>query len=150
MQKNIEYNRRIQEDVQKQSKQIEQRNAAIARLQQYEREQGLLNTQVNQEIINKFLVEAPELAEWRRKGSILSPEIIDAAIKWLRPKLQWKQAEPPKPAAPEKVPLADGTEQLPLGIAPSYKHSKVQLADLASREAQAKSRNRHGWHGAKF
>lgn len=149
MQRNEEYNRRVLEDA---AKVVKERDAAIRRLNAWE-QAGLLPNDENRAAINKALVELPALAEWRSKGSVLTEGIIDVVVSHLGPKgtnvLQWKPKEvAPAPTAPvEKVTLSDGTEQLPLGIPPSYKHSKVQLADLARREAQVKSRNRHGWHG---
>jgi hypothetical protein len=65
--------------------------------------------------------------------------------------LTWKpKVEPPAPAPPPPPPvlLADGSEQLPLDAAPTYKHTKAQLADLMRRQvAEEQARRRKGWHG---
>ena len=148
-QKYEEHQRQEQQKIADQTKRIEGKNAAVARLGQWQ-QSGLLDTPRNHAAVEKFLAEAPELSEWRAGERILSAVIIDCAVKHLhqRGELDWKPAEQPAPEKPKPVILSDQTEQLPLGTTPTFRHSKAQLADLAKREAAAKSVNRHGWHGS--
>jgi hypothetical protein len=115
-----------------------------ARLLQYVREQDLEPTAENAEIIRKWLDEHPQIKGYK------SSQNADAAISLLRKTLTWKpkvSAAPPTPPPPPAVILSDGSEQLPLDAAPTYKHTKAQLTDLAKRQLAAAKKDRGGWHG---
>jgi len=123
--------------------------AGLARLQQYQRERGLLDSQHNGEAIRKFLEEHPQT------NGIVTESTIDVAISHLGPKgsntLQWAQ---PKPATPPSVPdvrrLPNGEAELPIDASEvaMRKASVPQLKDLAARRREGKQRP--GWSGAKF
>ena len=121
--------------------------AAIARLQQYVDEQGLLPILENAGAIRAFLD--------KNLNSYWSAAGVNAAIANLRSTLQWK----PKTTAPVTAPiqpsepvelLPDGSPRLPLNTVPNRKHTKAQLQDLDKRQRAVRGRNRQGWVGAAF
>jgi len=136
--------KRAAEDLEKQRKIDADTEVFKNRLMQYVNEQGLEPTLENADAIRKWIDEKVS------KGH-MSSNAVDAAVSVLRSKLTWKPkapAAPPTPPTPPAVILSDGSEQLPLDAAPTYKHTKAQLADLAKRQIAATKKDRGGWHGA--
>jgi hypothetical protein len=140
-------------ELEKQAQIIRDRNAAIARLDWYEKERGLVNNQHNADAINDWIMNAEEL-----KGAkgCFNPQTIDIAISFLGKKgsnvLQWqvpKPATPPPPAAPAGVlgTCSDGLPELPLNTIPARHHSVAQLKNLDQRQRKARGPVKNGWHG---
>jgi len=118
-----------------------------ARLLQYVHEQDLEPSIANADTIRKWIDENVSVGH-------ISSKALDAAISNLGPRgrkvLTFKPKvapTPPTPPPPPAVILSDGSEQLPLDAAPTYKHTKAQLADLAKRQLAAAKKDRGGWHG---
>jgi hypothetical protein len=138
--------------IQEQGKGIEDRNAAIARLGEWEK-RGLLNTEANADAINNFILTSDELQTAKGK---FTPETIDVALAFLGPKgrnvLQWaspKSVTPPQPETPTEVlgTCSDGLAELPLRAVPQRHHSVAQLKNLDKRQREARGKTSDGWHG---
>lgn len=141
--------RRLDEEI----KRVNDLNAARARLEEWVKDGGLLNTQENANAIDTFIRTAPEL-KGRNK---FTPQTVDCAISFLGPKgsnvLQWAApptAAPPQPEALVEVlgTCSDGLPELPLSTQPARHHSVAQLRNLSARLAATKTKTRDGWHGS--
>jgi hypothetical protein len=133
---------------QKEAERLKDQEAAIARLEWFEKERGLVNCKANADAI---FAEIAAIA----KG-YASQNAVDIAISRLGPKgknvLQWAQpkqvVELPPPAPSEKLGVcSDGQPQLPIHTLPSHKHSIAQLKDLDVRQKAARGPVKDGWHG---
>jgi len=105
--------------------------AAEKRLQEYY-DVGLVDSAENQKRISDWLASAA-------KGFV-SAANLDAAIKILGNKLDWRKTEPPAPTPKPAVVIlgtcSDGKPQLPINTFPNYSHSVAQLHDLLKRQSQ--------------
>jgi len=95
---------------------------------------GLIDTPENGKLLLDF-VNSTARGRW-------SASVVDKAIQSLGNKLTWKPKvvetppAPPAPATPQPAPvevLPNGEPRLPLGTAPTHKHSVAQLRDLDQR-----------------
>ena len=150
MDQNEIYNKAVMNNAARQSKAIAEKNAAVARLEQYQREQGLVPSDKNIREITNFIESSFSLPqELRGRWTVCA---VDFAVNHLSKegRLEFRKSETAAPVVeqPAAVILSDGSRQLPLGTIPSSRHSVVQLRDLDQRERAA--RGRGGWHGAKF
>jgi hypothetical protein len=104
-------NKAIMDDVDRQGKVIADKNAAIARLDEYEKIQGLVPSDQNTQLITQY-IEQHLRGYW-------SVATVDEAVRYYtrHGRLQFqKNAPPATPAAPAEtlVKLSDGSLQLPL------------------------------------
>jgi hypothetical protein len=136
------------EAAEKQQKIASDTEAYKNRLLQYVNEQGLEPTIQNAEAIKQWI--KTNTSDYKSSNN------VDAAVKLLGPRgsnvLTWKAKEapaPPPPAPEPVVKLKDGSDQLPIDAQPTFQHTKLQLADLAKRQAAAKT-VRRDWHGVKM
>jgi hypothetical protein len=140
--------RRLDEEI----KRVNDLSAARARLEEWVKDAGLLNTQENAEKIDHWIRNADELGGAKGRFSVGT---VDTAIAYLGKKgsnvLQW--TAPPTTVtltSPEPVVeyLPSGEVQLPIGTQPTRSHSVAQLKDLDKRERAARGPVKTGWHAA--
>jgi hypothetical protein len=142
------YQKAVDADIAEQGRRIKEKNAAIARLEQYGA-QGLLPSDKNvREITNYIDTRLPEKLRGR-----WTVQTVEVAVGYLTQEgqLEYKKPEPvaaPTPATPT-VTLSDGTPQLQLGTTPARHHSILQLRDLDQRERTARGRAQ-GTFGSRF
>jgi hypothetical protein len=151
VEENDAMNKVILDKATRQAKLVADKNAAIARLDEYGRVRGLLPSDKNVREITHFIETSSYIPENER--GLWTPKAIDLAVSALSRlnHLEFGKVETapaPPPVQEPTITLPDGSKQLPLGTTPARHHSIAQLRDLDARERAA--RGRGGWHGAKF
>jgi hypothetical protein len=127
-------NKALLDDATRLAKVIADKDAAIARLEEYNSVRGLLPSDENVRLLTAQL----DATEWSSAG-------VDAAVKALTGRLEYYKAPPP----PQPKPLSDGSQPLPLGTTPQRHHTIAQLRDLDQRE-RAGRRRQAGTFASKF
>jgi hypothetical protein len=113
--------------------------AAVARLEQYEREQGLVSSEKNIREIRNFIESSSSLDE-RLRGK-WTPISVDLAVRYLAKdgKLEFRRkatpAQPAAPAEPQEVlgKLPDGSTQLSLSKPCPHNATVEQAKDYLRR-----------------
>jgi hypothetical protein len=137
MEKHQEYTKKVEADIAAQGKVIAEKNAAIARLDEYSRVRGLLPSDNNIKRITEFIDNSPKLPEnFRGRWTV---QIIDLAVKFLTHEgvLEFgkKEVAPVATPAPAETlgTLPDGSRQLPLALPCPTSATLAQAKDYLAR-----------------
>ncbi len=136
----------------RQSAKITEKNAAIARLDQFQREQGLVPSDKNVREISNFIDTSFSLPENLRGRWTV--QTVDLAVQYLGRdgRLEFHKPEPAQPATPPQpqVTLSDGSKQLPLDKPVPSNATKEQARDYLARVRKQQPFVRNGSFGSRF
>jgi hypothetical protein len=129
------------------------KQAAIARLDEYERARGLIASDKNIAAITDFIQNSDELKGSKGRWSVATVDVAVAflgprgtnVLEFVTPKALQSSTPSSTPLPPEYLP--NGEERLPLGTVPQRHHSVAQLKDLDARQRATRGYSRDGWHG---